>query len=63
MKGNSLRIEPEEAKIVRMIYDMYGEQGIGYNTIAYQLNQLNIPALPCWLRARRKAFSRWNPPA
>ena len=45
MKGNSLCIEPEEAKIVRMIYDMYGEQGIGYNTIAYQLNQLNIPAL------------------
>jgi len=45
MKGNSLRIEPEEAKIVRMIYDMYGGQGIGYNTIAYQLNQLNIPAL------------------
>lgn len=45
MKGNSLCMEPEEAKIVRMIYDMYGEQGIGYNTIAYQPNQLNIPAL------------------
>lgn len=44
-KGNSLRIEPEEAKIVRMIYDLYGERGIGYNTIAYQLNQLGIPAL------------------
>lgn len=45
VKGNSLRIEPEEAKVVRMIFDMYGRQGIGYNTIAYQLNQLHIPAL------------------
>lgn len=44
VKGNSLRIEPEEAKVVRMIYDMYGVQGIGYNTIAYQLNQMHIPS-------------------
>ena len=44
-KGNSLKVEPEEAKIVRMIYDMYGQQGMGYNTIAYKLNQLHIPAL------------------
>ncbi len=43
-KGNSLRIEPEEAKIVQMIFDMYGQQGIGYNTIAYQLNQMHIPS-------------------
>ena len=42
-KGNSLRIEPEEAKVVQMIFDMYGQQGIGYNTIAYQLNQMHIP--------------------
>ena len=42
-KGNSLQIEPDEAKIVRMIFDMYGQQGIGYNTIAYQLNQMHIP--------------------
>lgn len=28
MKGNSLRIEPKEAKVVRMIFDMYGKQGI-----------------------------------
>lgn len=27
-----------------MIYDMYGQQGIGYNTIAYQLNQMHIPS-------------------
>ena len=37
-KGNSLRIEPEEARVVRMIYDMYGQQGMGYNAIAYALN-------------------------
>ena len=43
-KGNSLRIEPEEAKVVQMIFDMYGQQGIGYNTIAYRLNDLCIPA-------------------
>lgn len=43
-KGNSLRIEPEEARVVRMIYDMYGQQGMGYNAIAYRLNDLHIPA-------------------
>ena len=43
-KGNSLRIEPEEAKVVRMIFDLYGQQGLGYNAIAYRLNDLNIPA-------------------
>lgn len=43
-KGNSLTIEPEEAKFVRMIYDMYGQQGMGYNAIAYRLNDLNIPS-------------------
>lgn len=41
-KGNSLRIEPEEAKVVQMIFEMYGKQGIGYNTIAYKLNQMHI---------------------
>lgn len=44
IKGNSLRIEDSEAEVVRMIFDMYGEQGIGYNTIAYQLNQMHIPS-------------------
>ena len=28
-KGNSLCIEPEEAKVVQMIFEMYGKQGIG----------------------------------
>ena len=43
-KGNSLRIEPEEAKVVQMIFEMYGQQGMGYNAIAYKLNDLHIPA-------------------
>lgn len=43
-KGSGLQIEPNEAEIVRMIFDMYGRQGIGYNTIAYQLNQMHIPS-------------------
>ena len=45
VKGNSMRIELKEAKVVRMIFDMYGKQGIGYNTIAHELNQMNIPSL------------------
>ena len=43
-KGNSLRIEPEEAKVVQMIFEMYGQQGMGYNALAYKLNDLHIPA-------------------
>ena len=43
-KGNSLMIVPEESKVVQMIFDMYGKQGIGYNTIAYKLNQMHIPS-------------------
>ena len=43
-KGNSLEIEPVEAEVVRMIFDMYGQQGMGYNAIAYRLNDLHIPA-------------------
>lgn len=43
-KGNSLCIEPEEAKVVQMIFDMYGRQGMGYNAIAYRLNDMHIPS-------------------
>ena len=43
-KGNSLRIEPEEAKVVQMIFEMYGKQGKGYTAIAYALNDMHIPA-------------------
>jgi len=44
VKGNSLRIEPEEAKVIQMIYDMYGKKGMSYNAIAYALNDMHIPA-------------------
>ena len=44
MKGNSLRVVPEQAKIVQMIFDMYTKRGIGYNTIAYELNKMHIPS-------------------
>lgn len=44
VKGNSLRIEESEAEIVRLVFKMYGEQGIGYNTIAYQLNEMHVPS-------------------
>ena len=43
-KGNSLMVIPEEAKCVQMIFDMYGQQGMGYNAIAYRLNDMHIPA-------------------
>ena len=43
-KGNSLRIEPEEAKVVQMIFEMYGRQGMGYTAIAYALNDMYIPS-------------------
>ena len=34
-KGNSLKVIPEEAKIVKMIYNMYGQQG-------YNITRLHI---------------------
>ena len=43
-KGNTLHIEPEEAKVVQMIFELYGKEGLGYNAIAYRLNDLCIPA-------------------
>lgn len=40
VKGNNLRIEPEEAKVVQMIYDMYGQQGIPqlYKNIGFSID-------------------------
>ncbi len=37
-------IVPEEAQVVSMIFDMYGQQSMGYNAIAYKLNDMHIPA-------------------
>ena len=41
-KGNSLRIVPEQAEVVRMIYEWYAA-GDGYNGIAHRLNEMHIP--------------------
>ena len=38
-----MRIVPEEAEVVNMIYDWYAA-GDGYNTIAYRLNDMHIPS-------------------
>lgn len=43
-KGYSLKIVPDEAKIVQMIFDMYTEERIGFGSIAYRLNDLHIPS-------------------
>lgn len=42
IKGNSLKIIPEEAEIVKMIFDMYVNQNKGYNAIASELNKLGL---------------------
>jgi DNA invertase Pin-like site-specific DNA recombinase len=42
-KGNSLEINPEQAKVVQMIFDMYTEQNMGVETILYELNKMHIP--------------------
>lgn len=42
VKGNSLKIIPEEAEVVKMIFDMYVNRGMGYNTIAAELNKLGL---------------------
>ena len=44
VKGNSLKIVPEKAKIVQFIYDMYTEQGLGYGKICRELDRLGIQA-------------------
>ena len=41
-KSPILAINEEEANVVRMIFDMYVNQGLGYQVIANHLNALNI---------------------
>ena len=43
-KGNTLKILPDEAKIVKMIFDWYTEERLGTGQIANKLNDLHIPA-------------------
>ena len=41
-KGNTLEVIPEEAQIVRMIYDWYTQDGLGAGQITDKLNTLHI---------------------
>lgn len=41
-KGNSLEIVPEQAEVIRMVYEWYAG-GDGYNKIANRLNEMHIP--------------------
>lgn len=51
-KGNTLKILPEEAKIVKMIFDWYTEEKLGTGQIAYRLTDLHIPP---------RISSEWSP--
>lgn len=42
-KGNTLKVLPEEALVVKMIFDWYTEEGLGTGQIANRLNDLHIP--------------------
>lgn len=42
-KGNTLKIHPEESKVVKMIFDWYTEEGLGTGQISNRLNDLHIP--------------------
>lgn len=41
-KGYTLKIVPNEAEIVRMIFDWYTKEGLGSGQIAHRLNELRI---------------------
>jgi DNA invertase Pin-like site-specific DNA recombinase len=41
-KGNTLKIVPDEAKIIQMIFDLYTNERMGYNSIAHSLNVLHL---------------------
>lgn len=42
-KCQTLKIIPEEAEIVRMVFDMYVNQDMGRVNIAHRLNELHVP--------------------
>ena len=44
-KGSTLKIKPDEAEVVRMIFKWYTEEQMGYHAIAHKLNELHIPAM------------------
>lgn len=44
-KGCTLKIKPDEAEVVRMIFKWYTEEQMGYHAIAHKLNELHIPPM------------------
>lgn len=52
-KGNTLEIVPEEAEIVKYMFKVYIENGIGFTLLADLLNSLNIPT---------RTGVPWSPP-
>lgn len=46
VKGYSLKIVPERAKVVQLIFDMCTEHGYGYGKICSELDRLGIHAAP-----------------
>ena len=41
-KGNTLEVVPEEAQVVRMIFDWYTQDGLGTGSIAQKLTEIHI---------------------
>lgn len=41
-KGCTLKVIPDEARVVQLIFDLYTKEGMGYNSIAHHLNALHI---------------------
>ena len=58
VKGNSLRIVPEQAKVVQFIYDLYTEHGLGYGKICRELDKIGIEASYPLQRFDRHAIER-----
>lgn len=53
VKGYSLKINSEQAHVVKMIFDMYTEKGLGYGKIVGELDRLGIlpsPPIKFWDR-------------
>ncbi len=46
IKGYSLKINPEQAHVVKMIFDLYTEKGLGYGKIVRELDRLGIQPSP-----------------
>ena len=42
VKGNTLEIIPEEARIVKLIFNLYTEENMGSRSIAWHLNKLHL---------------------